>query len=107
MAVVVAASGFKHWVQTAWFCIIEPGSACFAGAEQLKEALQQLGLKCGGTPRQRAERLFSTRGKRFDELDPKLFAKGAAPAAAKNGGNADKQEKVTKCSELLSYCTLR
>lgn len=46
------------------------------GLERLKLALQSLGLKCGGTLKERAERLFSTKGKSKDEIDPSLFAKG-------------------------------
>lgn len=45
------------------------------GGDALKAALQKLGLKCGGTPQERAHRLFSTKGKSLDELDPSLFAK--------------------------------
>jgi hypothetical protein len=55
-----------------------------AGADRLKEALAALGLKCGGTTRQRAERLYAAKGKRLDELDPKLFAKGSALSAARD-----------------------
>eukprot|EP00899_Mesostigma_viride_P026672 jgi/Mesvir1/718/Mv17326-RA.2 len=47
------------------------------GGDKLKEALVALHLKCGGTVSQRAERLWQTKGKRLEELDPKLFAKGA------------------------------
>jgi len=43
--------------------------------EHLKFTLQQLGLKCGGTPAQRGERLFATKGKSLSELDPSMFAK--------------------------------
>ena len=52
------------------------------GAERLKEALAALGLKCGGTLRQRAERLMQAKGKKLEELDRSLFAKGAAPAVS-------------------------
>ena len=45
------------------------------GGERLKHALQSLGLKCGGTPLQRAQRLFSTKGKTKEQFDPSLFAK--------------------------------
>jgi hypothetical protein len=38
-----------------------------SGAEQLKEKLSQLGLKCGGTLRQRAERLYALKGRRWDD----------------------------------------
>ena len=45
------------------------------GGERLKSVLQSMGLKCGGTLQERAQRLFSTRGKSLEELDPSLFAK--------------------------------
>ena len=45
------------------------------GAERLKAALQTMGLKCGGTVKERAQRLFSTKGKKLDQLDRTLFAK--------------------------------
>lgn len=56
------------------------------GAERLKEALTALGLKCGGTLRQRAERLMQAKGKKVEELDRSLFAKGAAPAVSRPAG---------------------
>lgn len=46
-----------------------------AGAERLKVTLQAMGLKCGGTVKERAERLLSTKGKTLDQLDRALFAK--------------------------------
>ena len=51
------------------------------GSEALKDALTRLGLKAGGTDAERAARLFSTKGKRLDELYKKLFVRGAAPPA--------------------------
>ena len=50
------------------------------GSEAIKDALTRLGLKAGGTEAERAARLFSTKGKRLDQLDKKLFVRGAAPA---------------------------
>jgi hypothetical protein len=41
----------------------------------LKSALVSLGLKCGGTLQQRAERLFSIKGIPREKIDPSLFAK--------------------------------
>lgn len=35
-----------------------------------------MGLKCGGTIEERAERLYSTKGKKMDEIDQSLFSKG-------------------------------
>ena len=52
------------------------------GAERLKAALAALGLKCGGTLRQRAERLMAVKGVPLDQVDAALFARGARPAAA-------------------------
>ncbi len=40
--------------------------------DRLKEALEALGLKCGGTLYQRADRLFSVKGKKPEEIDQKL-----------------------------------
>uniref|UniRef100_A0A8V0YQZ4 Splicing factor 3a subunit 3 n=1 Tax=Gallus gallus TaxID=9031 RepID=A0A8V0YQZ4_CHICK len=45
------------------------------GLDRLKSALLALGLKCGGTLEERAQRLFSTKGKSLEALDPSLFAK--------------------------------
>eukprot|EP00887_Chlorella_sp_A99_P006821 scaffold2.g6821.t1 len=56
------------------------------GPERLKAALQAMGLKCGGTLAQRAQRLWATKGKSLAELDKSLFAKGAGPA---HNGSAD------------------
>lgn len=43
------------------------------GLDRLKSALMALGIKCGGTLEERAQRLFSTKGKR--SIDPALLAK--------------------------------
>lgn len=45
------------------------------GLDRLKSALMALGLKCGGSLQERAIRLFQTKGKRLQDLDPSLFAK--------------------------------
>lgn len=45
------------------------------GLDRLKSALMALGLKCGGNLEERAIRLFQTKGKRLQDLDPSLFAK--------------------------------
>ncbi|CAD7678041.1 unnamed protein product [Nyctereutes procyonoides] len=42
------------------------------GLERLKSALLALGLKCGGTLEERAQRLFSTKGKSLESLDTSL-----------------------------------
>ncbi|KIY97134.1 Splicing factor 3A subunit 3 [Monoraphidium neglectum] len=83
------------------------------GADRLKEALTTLGLKAGGTTRQRAERLYAAKGRRLDELDPKHFAKGSALAAARDEAALAKRRaaaweacalegKVRRLAELLA-----
>ncbi|KAJ9507341.1 hypothetical protein QJQ45_006307 [Haematococcus lacustris] len=66
------------------------------GAERVKEALSSMGLKCGGTPRERALRLWLTRGKPLHELDRKLFAKGVAPPPPANGAAAPASNGTAK-----------
>lgn len=45
------------------------------GNERLKEALEALDLKCGGTLTEKAERLWLVRGKRSEDIPVKLKAK--------------------------------
>ncbi|CAG9462501.1 unnamed protein product [Pedinophyceae sp. YPF-701] len=73
-----------------------PADVAQFGPDALKDALQALGLKCGGTPQQRAERLFSVKGRRIDEIDRKLFAKGAGP------GPASQTEKARKAAYAVA-----
>jgi len=49
------------------------------GLDKLKTELQRLGVLCGGTLKDRATRLFCTKGKKLSELDPKLLAKKENP----------------------------
>jgi len=51
------------------------------GLEILKFSLTELGLKCGGNLRERAQRLYSTKNIPREQLDSSLFAK---PAKGKN-----------------------
>ena len=64
------------------------------GMDKIKEALASMGLKQGGTPTQRRDRLWSTRGKSVGEIDKKLFAKGAVTSA--DDANAKKKEERAK-----------
>lgn len=52
--------------------------AAKVSADRLKAELQRMGLKCGGTAGQRAQRLMLVRAKGLDGMDKKLFAKQAA-----------------------------
>lgn len=45
------------------------------GLERLKVALAERGLKCGGTLKERAKRLFSIKGLDLKDVDPSLIAK--------------------------------
>ena len=45
------------------------------GLDRLKEGLEALGLKCGGTLSERAKRLWSVRGKKQEEIPANLKAK--------------------------------
>lgn len=45
------------------------------GNDRLKHALETLGLKCGGSVDEKAQRLFLTKGKSIDELDSSFFPK--------------------------------
>uniref|UniRef100_A0A0K8TS98 Putative splicing factor 3a subunit 3 n=1 Tax=Tabanus bromius TaxID=304241 RepID=A0A0K8TS98_TABBR len=55
------------------------------GLDRLKSALMALGLKCGGTLEERAQRLFSTKGKKH--IDSSLMAK-------KTGGKSNTREHM-------------
>ena len=70
-----------------------------------------LGLKCGGTLEERASRLFSTKGKGLNELDPTLFAKSKGKASTahrsakeleKNREIAAMEAQVYRFAEILS-----
>lgn len=63
------------------------------GLDRLKSALLALGLKCGGTLEERAERLFSTKGK--TDLDPNLMIKP-------NSGKAKRSKNVNKQKEIAN-----
>lgn len=53
-----------------------------AGADKVKEALSARKMKCGGTPLQRAQRLFQCRERELTELPANLFQKGYVPSAS-------------------------
>ncbi|XP_028411958.1 splicing factor 3A subunit 3-like [Dendronephthya gigantea] len=61
------------------------------GLDRLKQALQALNLKCGGTLEERAQRLFYTKGKSSDDFEPSLFAKSKG---SKGRENVVKQKEI-------------
>ncbi len=72
------------------------------GLDRLKSALMALGLKCGGTLEERARRLFSTKGKRLEDLDPAMFAKSKGKGGgAKEGGGGEKGAEKNKAVAAL------
>ncbi|KAG2460753.1 SF3A3 factor, partial [Polypterus senegalus] len=61
------------------------------GLDRLKSALMALNLKCGGTLEERAQRLFSTKGKSMESLDPSLFAKNPKSKGPKKDTERNKE----------------
>ena len=57
-----------------------------------------LGLKCGGTLEDRANRLFATKGKKLSEIDPSMFAKnkGGKGSGGGGGGSAGSDKEAAK-----------
>uniref|UniRef100_UPI00358EDC32 splicing factor 3A subunit 3 n=1 Tax=Myxine glutinosa TaxID=7769 RepID=UPI00358EDC32 len=64
------------------------------GLDRLKSALMALGLKCGGTLEERAQRLFSTKGKSLDLLDPSLFTKSKAKSSKGSSRDAERNKEI-------------
>ncbi|KAJ3645718.1 hypothetical protein Zmor_023356 [Zophobas morio] len=69
------------------------------GLDRLKSALMALGLKCGGTLEERAQRLFSTKGK--GSLDPSLMTKNKSGKASKEKEQLRQRELA--CLEAQIY----
>ena len=75
-----------------------PEELASLGLDRIKSALMALGLKCGGTLEERANRLFSTKGKQLSELDPSMFAKSKS-----GGGKGEKSTReIEKQKEVAS-----
>lgn len=69
------------------------------GLDRLKSALMALGLKCGGTLEERAQRLFSTKGK--TTLDPSLCAKKPSKTANSQVRNNERQKEIAHLEAYL------
>ncbi|XP_037730216.1 splicing factor 3A subunit 3 [Drosophila subpulchrella] len=70
------------------------------GLDRLKSALVALGLKCGGTLEERAQRLFSTKGK--STLDPALMAKKpSAKTASAQSREHERHKEIAQLEALL------
>lgn len=74
------------------------------GLDRLKSALMALGLKCGGTLEERAQRLFSTKGK--TSLDPSLLAKGK-PGKMNRTKEQERQKELAMLeAQVYKFCEL-
>lgn len=62
----------------------------------MKEALSARKMKCGGTPLQRAQRLFKCRERQLTELPANLFQKGCVPASSLDEQAQAKRLNVAK-----------
>jgi len=72
-----------------------PQELATLGLDRLKSGLIALGLKCGGTLQERADRLFQTKGKNLAELNKELFAKHK-PGKQRN----EKTEKLKEIARM-------
>lgn len=71
------------------------------GADRLKQGLEALGLKCGGTISERAARLWAVRGKKPEDIPEKLRAKaGAARKQRADGDDFDDHHKQLAWTEF-------
>eukprot|EP00270_Netrium_digitus_P016460 TRINITY_DN590_c0_g2_i1.p1 TRINITY_DN590_c0_g2~~TRINITY_DN590_c0_g2_i1.p1 ORF type:complete len:522 (+),score=201.36 TRINITY_DN590_c0_g2_i1:63-1628(+) len=64
--------------------------------EKIKQALAALGLKTGGTPQQRAERLLLTKNTPLEDLGIKYFAKGVVPPRRRGEAEAAAEQRHAK-----------
>ncbi|KAL5715761.1 hypothetical protein ACHQM5_017537 [Ranunculus cassubicifolius] len=76
------------------------------GPEKLKEALASLGLKTGGTLKQRAERFFLTKHTPLEQLDKKHFTKGTHGVELQQSDDSKQialmEAKLTRICALLN-----
>ncbi|XP_072178718.1 splicing factor 3A subunit 3-like [Diadema setosum] len=83
-----------------------PEELASLGLDRLKSALMALGLKCGGTLEERAQRLFTTKGLPLNQLDPALFAKSKPGKGSKAGKkDAEKQKEIAFLEAQVYYFT--
>jgi len=72
------------------------------GLERLKEGLEALGLKCGGSLSDRAKRLWSIRGKKPEEFPANLKSKPTTTNHTQKAMNQEEYFKDGKPSEQLA-----
>jgi splicing factor 3A subunit 3 len=75
------------------------------GNDRLKEACEAIGLKCGGTIKERASRLWSVRGMKFEDIPQKLKAKEIKSDENENLSNRKKtawiEYKIISLTEII------
>ncbi len=76
------------------------------GGEKIKVILASMGLKCGGTVQQRAERLWSVKGKALNEIEPSLFAGGHKRKGAGKASNGIADAAKASASTRMTANTL-
>merc|ERR1719341_1508922 len=83
-----------------------PEEVASLGLDRLKSGLLSLGMKCGGTLQQRAERLYMTKGRDVSELPAALFtktkAKGGPAVNTKQREIAGMELQVYRLAELVA-----
>ncbi len=70
----------------------KPEELASLGLDRLKSALLALGLKCGGTLEERAQRLWATKGKSLEDLPPEMFVSSGGSGRRGRGKRPAKTE---------------
>jgi splicing factor 3A subunit 3 len=91
------------------YATIEEMTSDMSG-DDITRALESMGLKAGGAPAHRAERLWSVRGKKLADVDKKLFAKGVVVDAktrtkqtSGGGDDDDAKAKAERRARAVAY----
>ncbi|KAM7536494.1 hypothetical protein Aperf_G00000080872 [Anoplocephala perfoliata] len=83
----------------------QPEELASLGLDRLKSALLALGLKCGGTLEERAQRLWATKGKAIGDLPPEFFPNSKAASRNRGAGSmvAEDSERIREIA-MLEAC---
>ena len=71
------------------------------GLNRLKDALLAMNLKCGGTLQERADRLWSVRGKKWDDIPKKLKSSQLNPENTPKGSSGEGSSSATSTVDPL------
>uniref|UniRef100_A0A8R1HZL2 Matrin-type domain-containing protein n=1 Tax=Caenorhabditis japonica TaxID=281687 RepID=A0A8R1HZL2_CAEJA len=75
------------------------------GLERLKGALMALGLKCGGTLKERAERLFATKGHKLSDLEKAVMSSNNVDAEKQKARNLALAQTEAHISAIAGILT--